>query len=229
VVAGVLLAQPRLAAHALGGINSLSVNPAHGKANFTFKTTYAVSPCLNAVGLVITFSWGTMGPTGQILGTATTDSACRATISAAPPAATRPGTVQVFGYVALPTGIATPGSDASTSYTVDITPTPAPTPAASAPRATAAATSAATAQASDTTGTTAATGTTGTKPATVTPGLPALTRSGGGHTLWWTLGWPVGLLGLLALGLLAIAAFLFAGAVRRRGRLAAALRKDKAA
>jgi len=84
---------------------------------------YAISPCMGAAGLTIGFSW-----------------------NALPPAGPAPGSYQVFGYVALPTGAPTPNTEVSATYTVDVaTPTPTPTPTS---HASAAATPASTASAS---------------------------------------------------------------------------------
>jgi hypothetical protein len=215
VLAGMLLAQPRLAAHALGGISTLTLSPAHGKANFTFSATYAIAPCQAAAGLTITFSWGALGPAGRILGTAATDGSCQATLKTTPPATIHPGSYQVFGYVAVPTGTPTPNTEASASYTVDSPPPPTASssatagPAASSPGNTAVAPSAA---------------------ATDGAGLPVVFQSTS-HPLWWKLYWTAGRRALvLALSVLAVIAFLAARMLRRRRtRLAAALRKDRAA
>ena len=120
------------------GLNTLAVSPTHGRSGSTFQMTYAISPCQTAAGLTIGFSWGALPPAGQVLGTALTDANCRATLSATAPVSTAthtrpaPGTYQVFGYLALPTGDATPGTDVSASYVVDAAPSArgTPTPAA---------------------------------------------------------------------------------------------------
>lgn len=90
---------------AVGGLNTVTVSPARGRAAVQFQVSYAISPCTQAAGLSIGFSWNGLTPAGQVLGTAATDSACRATLTTRPPAnAAAPGTHQIFGYVALPTG-----------------------------------------------------------------------------------------------------------------------------
>src|SRR6202171_426894 len=138
VVASTLVAGRPIEARAVGGLNTVSVSPGHGRASAPFQVTYAVSPCQGAAGLTIGFSWAGLAPAGQVLGTTTTDGTCRATLSTVPPvnAATHqppaPGTYQVFGYVALPTGTPAPNTEASSSYTVDVTPTPTPTASATA-------------------------------------------------------------------------------------------------
>jgi hypothetical protein len=132
-----LAAAPGLDAQAIGGLNTVTVSPTHGKAAVPFQVTYAISPCVGAASLTITFSWAALPAAGQVLGTAATDSACRATLSTAPPVnavthrSPAAGTYQVFGYVALPTGIAAPNTQASTSYTVEVNP-PATTASSSA-------------------------------------------------------------------------------------------------
>lgn len=128
-----------LDAAALGGLNTLTVTPSHGRAASSFVAVYQISPCLASPGLYIAFSWNGLPPgAGQALGSATLDSTCRATLSVTPPlnpathAAPAAGAYSVYGFVATPTGGATPGTDASATYTVDVTPalTPTPTPTA---------------------------------------------------------------------------------------------------
>jgi hypothetical protein len=220
VLAGALVGERPLDARAVGGLSTVIVSPAHGKAAAPFLVTYAISPCQAASGLTITFSWGALAPAGQLLGTAATDSACRATLSTTPPVnpATHqppaPGNYQVFGYVALPTGGPTPGTQASASYTVDITATPTSTAHPSA------------------TGTpsASASGTTGASPSVSVPAasdhpMTAATIGAGklaaarpiGQPGWWTLAWPlVAGVVVLALALLALMAFLVAWMRRRR-------------
>jgi hypothetical protein len=228
-----LVAGPRLDAHAIGGVNTVTVNPGHGQATVRFQVTYAVSPCVGAAGLTIGFSWGALPAAGRVLGTAVTDTACRATLSATPPvsAATHqppaPGSYLVFGYVALPTGTATPNMEASASYTVDVTVTPAPTATAHAsasarPSASAAATPAAAASPSAP----AAPIEPG-APASVTAEKAAAARPAGepdASTLTWQV--VVGS-AVLALAILALLAFMIASIARRqRARGAASLRNN---
>jgi hypothetical protein len=225
VVAGMLVAERPLDARAIGGLNTVTVSPAHGKAAVPFQVTYAISPCTSAAGLTIAFSWTALPPAGQLLGTATTDSTCRATLSTTPPvnAATlqppAPGSYPVFGYVALPTGTPTPGTEASASYTVDVTPLPTPTarPSATASSSGAASPSASAPAASDEPGTAATAG----------AGKPAVSGSSTGPG-WWTLPWPlVVAASLLALAVLAFLLLWLLG--RRRARAAAGVGNDKAA
>ncbi len=219
-------------AQAVGALNMVTVSPDHGRVAAQFQVTYAISPCTQAAGVTIGFSWNGLTPAGQFLGTAATDSSCRATLTTRPPAsAATPGTYQVFGYVALPTGAPAPNTEASTTYTVDVTPTAtarssatasslaATTPSASAPADTAAPSSAP--AGSDQPG---ATGT-----------APAASK---GTTLrfsptpdWWTLSWPVVAgVSVLALGVLAALAFtLLWPARRRRARPTSNSSNDKAA
>jgi hypothetical protein len=229
VLGGMVVAERPLDAHALGGLNAVTVSPVHGKVNFTFQVTYAVSPCVGAAGLTIGFSWGALPPAGQLLGTATTDSTCRATLSTTPPvnAATHeppaPGSYQVFGYLALPTGIPTPNTEASTSYTVDVAPAPTATASssASASGSIAASASASAAAASGDPGTAATAEAAGSG-----AGKPAVSKSNT-QSGWWTLAWPV-VLGIILLAL-AILAFLVGWVRRRRARAAAGLGNNKAA
>jgi hypothetical protein len=246
VVAGTAFTGRSLDAHAVGGLNTVTVSPTHGKVTASFQVTYAISPCTNAAGLTIGFSWGALAPAGPVLGTATTDSACRATLTTTPPAKPAPGTYQVFGYVALPTGAPTPDTEASASYKVDVTPTPTATSSASASASASATTSA------SATGTARATGTanpsasapggtvaspsasgasTSDQPVTfATPQSTGLARSGSQQP-WWTLEWTVGRVGVIALFILILIAFLAAWLIRRRRAHAAASTpgKDKAA
>jgi hypothetical protein len=100
VVAGTLVAGHPLEASAVGGLNTVVVIPDHGKAAAPFQVIYSISPCQAAAGLTITFSWGALAPAGQVLGTAATDSLCRATLSTTPPVTHQspaPGSYQVFG------------------------------------------------------------------------------------------------------------------------------------
>jgi hypothetical protein len=224
LVAGTLAVQRPLDARAIGGLNTVSVSPAHGRGGVPFQVTYAISPCQGAAGLTIGFSWGALPAAGQVLGTAATNSACRATLTTAPPAnaATHlppaPGTYQVLGYVALPTGAATPNTEASASYTVDVT----------SPTGTASASAKANGSA----------GVAGNPPAspstTAVDDFPAATTDnvakraeGWLMILKWPLASPIGVLALI---ILAAIGFLFAWLIRRRRtRTAAALSKDKAA
>ena len=209
LVAGALIVAPTNAM-AIGGLNTVTVSPGHGKAAAQFQVTYAISPCQAAAGLTIAFSWNGLTPAGQVLGTALTNSACRATLTTVPPvnAATHqappPGTYQVFGYVPLPNGTPTPNTEASTTYTVDVTPAPTASISASAtsvPSATApadtAAPSASVPAASD-------------QPATVgtarSTGQPTVIRSH--EPSWWTRGWPV-VIGFSALAVAVLAALAF--------------------
>ena len=123
VVAGTLIATP-INAQAIAGLNTVTVSPSHGKAAAQFQVTYAISPCQH-----VGFSWNGLTPAGQVLGTAATDTACRATLTTKPPlnAAHQPpapGSYQVFGYLAPPTGAPAPNAEASTTFTVDVTPAP---------------------------------------------------------------------------------------------------------
>jgi hypothetical protein len=222
-LAGGLIANPGAAAidaHALGGLNTVTVSPVHGKAATAFVVTYAVSPCQGAAGLTIGFSWNALPPAGQLLGTATTDGSCRASLSTSPPinqathAGPPPGSYQVFGYVALPTGPPTPNTEASAAYTVDVTPTPTPT---------AKATSHSTASAVVGTAASPSVAVGSTMPGHATAAVAAH----GGQSGGWTLSWRA-LGGVLAL-LLAIALAFLAFIRRRQGRAEVAVRNDRAA
>jgi hypothetical protein len=241
LVAGIVTvsAGHRLATYAVGGLNTVTVSPTHGKTSAVFAVTYSVSPCTGAAGLTIGFSWNALPPAGQLLGTATTDSNCRATLSAAPPVdqATHggppPGIYQVFGYVALPTGMATPNTEASASYTIDVTPTPTPSPTHRA-TATARPTSHASASASSAPSTSAsAAGGVTTSPSGTTAssqsGKPAaaVARRASGQQGWWTLGWVV-LTGATLLALIVLA-LLTGWIIRRRARTGSGLRDNRAA
>lgn len=237
LVVGTLLTRGSLDAHAVGGLNTVTVSPTHGKAASSFQATYAITPCTSAAGLTIGFSWGALAPAGPILGTAATDSACRATLATAPPANTAPGTYQVFGYLALPTGTPTPNTQASASYKVDVTPAPTTTSSAST-------TASATAKASLSAGSqasasapggadaspsaSAAFGSPGTATTAQTSGVTAYHQ--GSLQRRWTLGWSVGGL-VIALFVLFLIAFLAAWLLRRRRLHAAASAagQDKAA
>jgi hypothetical protein len=219
VVGGMLVAEGPLDAHALGGLNAVTVSPVHGKANFTFQATYAIIPCQAAAGLTIGFSWGALPPAGQVLGTATTDGNCRATLSTTPPmsAATHQspaaGSYRVFGYVALPTGTPAPNTEASASYTVDVT-SPTSKPGASASGAASAP---------------AATDQAATAPTAADGNL--LVAHPGSRQLWWTLAWPVGR-GAVVLALLLLATLLLLAAWllrRRRPRATPHVSADRAA
>ena len=140
-IAGMVATNPAsatLAAHAAGGLTTITVSPTHGRAAASFAATYTVSPCPGAAGLTVGFSWNALPPAGQVLGTALTNGSCRGTVSATPAvnssthAAAAPGTYRVFGYIALPTGLPAPNSQASVIYTVDVTPTPTATKSATA-------------------------------------------------------------------------------------------------
>lgn len=226
LVATTLVAGGSLEASAVGGLNTVTVSPSHGKATATFQVMYAISPCTSAAGLTIGFSWGALAPAGPVLGTAATDSTCRATLTATPPAQPAPGTYQVFGYVALPTGAPAPNTEASATYKVDATPAPTATSSASA-----------TARASASApGGSAASPSASALYASGQPGAGAAPQStvahpGSPQPWWWPL-WTVGRRAVLiaAFGLILIA-LLAAWLLRRRGPHAAASApgKDKAA
>jgi hypothetical protein len=237
VVAGAVFSGRPLDVSAVGGVNTVTVTPGHGKAASSLVVSYAVSPCLGVASLTIGFSWGAL-PTagGQVLGSAPTDSSCRATLSTKPPvnATTHQvpgaGSYQVFGYAALPTGVATPGTEANASYTVDVTPAPTTTATATA-RPTASSQPSASAPAA----TGASAPATSDQPGTVatpqgTAGNLTLARPGS-TPLWWNLEWTVGRRALVvALAILIVLAFLAGWLLRWRRRTAApALPKDKAA
>ena len=96
-VAGIAIAAPTDAL-ALGGLNTVTVSPGHGRVAAQFQVTYAISPCQQAAGLTIGFSWNGLTPAGQVLGTAATDNACRAALTTRTPEnAAAPGNYQVFG------------------------------------------------------------------------------------------------------------------------------------
>jgi hypothetical protein len=228
-VAGILITAP-IAAQAVGGVNSVTVTPGHGSAAAQFQVTYAISPCTQAAGLVTAFSWNGLTPAGQVLGTAATDSTCRATLTAKPPAnAAAPGSYTIFGYVALSGGPA-PDTQASTTYTVDVAPTAtasssasssaASTPSASTPAGSAAASSAP--AGSDQPGTA---GTAGTAPS----GHKTITLWFSPLPDWWTLSSRVVAgVGILALAVLAVLSFPLL-ARRRRAHPPSGASKDKAA
>jgi len=238
LVACTLVAVRPLEAAAIGGLNTVSVSPAHGKAAAPFQATYAISPCLASVGLTITFSWGALAPAGQVLGTAVTDSGCRATLSTTPPVNSTshqppaPGSYLVFGYVALPAGTPTPNTEASASYLVDVTPAPTATAHTSATakssatsKPSASATSGATALA--TPSAPAASGQT-----SAAASLPAVVVAEGqpnAHPGWWARAWQLGLgLAVLAFAILAAMLLLIAWLLRRR-RTRDGLENDRAA
>jgi hypothetical protein len=229
VLAGTLVGGRPLDARAIGGVNTVIVSPGHGKAAAAFQVTYTVSPCpgLGVASLTIGFSWGALPTAGQVLGTAGTDSACRATLSTKPPVNAVAGAYQVFGYVALPTGIPTPSTEASASYTIDVTPTPAPTasssaiskPSASAPGKPAASIPASGPAASG------QPGSAGSVPAAKVAVAKATSQPG-----WWTLAWQVLLSTTgVALAILALLLFLIAWMLRRRRPRATSTGTDKAA
>lgn len=236
VVGGLLVTDRPLDVQAIGGLNTVTVSPGHGRAAAQFQVSYTISPCLGAAGLTIAFSWNELPPAGQVLGTAATDSACRATLSATPPLSAAhqgpaPGSYQVFGYVPLPTGAPAPNTEASTTYVVDVTPAPTTStsssatarPSASMPKGTGAPTASTPPATSDQRGT----GTTAQSDA----GNPAASQSSGHHPAFGTLTWPVGV-GASVLGLLVLASmgFLAVWLVRpRRVRAAPGPSKDKAA
>jgi hypothetical protein len=235
VVAGALIDTPT-DAQAVAGLNTVTISPGHGKAAAQFQVSYVISPCQQAAGLTIGFSWNGLTPSGQVLGTALTDITCRATLSTKPPvnSATHqppaPGTYQVFGYVALPTGSPAPNTEASASYAVDVTPAATATASSSA---TARATSAPSATApADTAASPLASPASSDQPraagmAQSTGDHPTVIRSSG-HPGWWRLSWPVTLrVGLLALAILAAIALLLVR--RRRARAAPGHSKGKAA
>ena len=245
-VAGVLIANTgddRLEAHALGGLNTVTVSPTHGKAASSFAVTYGVSPCVGAAGLTIAFSWNALPPAGQLLGTATTDSNCRATLSTTPPvnlathAGAVPGNYQVFGYVALPSGGSTPNTEASATYTVDVTPTPTAT-ATTRATATAKVTSQPTASATSapTTSASAASSAAASPSAAAGANLSGHAAAAAGaqsedHPGGWALTWQLlGAVLLVAL-LLAIVLALLAGWIirGRRARAGTGERNDRAA
>ena len=218
MLAGAVFTGRPVDAEALGGLNTVTVSPAHGKAGVAFRVTYAISPCQGAAGLTISFSWGALAPTGKVLGTAVTDSACRATLSTAPPARSAPGVYQVFGYVALPTGDPTPNTETAASYTVDVTPQPTASSSATA-RASASGTTAASASASASA-----------LASTPVPSATQATAAAGKSAGSWTLSWIVPLgLGVLALAILAAIWFLIAAMTRRRARAATGNSNDRAA
>ncbi|TMF12227.1 MAG: hypothetical protein E6I37_07655 [Chloroflexi bacterium] len=218
MLAGAVFTGRPVDAEALGGLNTVTVSPAHGKAGVAFRVTYAISPCQGAAGLTISFSWGALAPTGKVLGTAVTDSACRATLSTAPPARSAPGVYQVFGYVALPTGDPTPNTETAASYTVDVTPQPTASSSATA-RPSASGTTAASASASASA-----------LASTPVPSATQATAAAGKSAGSWTLSWIVPLgLGVLALAILAAIWFLIAAMTRRRARAATGNSNDRAA
>jgi hypothetical protein len=221
----------RLEANALGGINTITVSPSHGKAVGSFVVTYSISPCVSAAGLTIGFSWNAIPPAGPLLGSATTDSSCRATLRTTPPvnsashAGPAPGNYQVFGYLALPTGTPTPNTEVSATYIVDVTATPTPT-ATATPRATATVQASASApSASESSAPTAS------QPESAAPeASPFAVVSHGSQPLYWTQAWRAVGVGLVLALLLSAAAALMASWVRRRRlRVASAVRKDRAA
>ena len=244
LLAGVLTANAasgRLNVYAVGGLNSITVSPTHGKPTAPFAVTYSISPCVSAAGLTIAFSWNALPPVGQLLGTAATDGNCRATLSTTPPlnagthAGPAPGNYQVFGYVALPTGTPTPNTEVSTSYTVDVVPTPSPTATATASakataRASASTTSAPSASASSAgSPVTSASGSAGSSES----GQPAaaVTTHAAGQPGWWTRSWVVVAGAIVVALLLAAALAMLAGWFirRRRARGASGIRNDRAA
>jgi hypothetical protein len=221
----------RLEANALGGINTITVSPAHGKPAGSFVVTYSISPCVSAAGLTIGFSWNAIPPAGPLLGSATTDSSCRATLRTTPPvnsashAGPAPGNYQVFGYLALPTGTPTPNTEVSATYIVDVTATPTPT-ATATPRAAATVQASASApSASESSAPTAS------QPGSAAPeASPFAVVSHGSQPLYWTQAWRATGVGLVLALLLSAAAALMASWVRRRRlRAASATRNDRAA
>jgi hypothetical protein len=227
LLAGTLVGGRPLDARAVGGANTVTVTPGHGKAAAAFQVTYTVSPCpgLGVASLTIGFSWSALPTAGQVLGTAGTNSACRATLSATPPVSA-PGSYQVFGYVALPTGTPTPGTEASASYVIDVTPTTAPTatssaiskPSASAPGKPTASMPASPASGQPSSVPSVAAGKVAVAKAASQPG-------------WWVLAWQV-LLSTTGLALLLLAALaLLIGWLgrRRRARAEEDRRNDRAA
>src|SRR5207302_3884390 len=222
LLAGAVFTGRPVDAEALGGLNTVTVSPAHGKAGVAFRVTYAISPCQGAPGLTISFSWGGLAPTGKVLGTAVTDSACRATLSTAPPATSAPGVYQVFGYVALPTGDPTPNTETAASYTVDVAPLPTASSSATA-RPSASGTTAASASASPSASASALA-------STPVPPATQATAAAGKSAGSWSLSWIVPLgLGVLALAILAAIWFLIAAMTRRRARAATGNSNDRAA
>jgi hypothetical protein len=215
----------RLEAQAVGGINTITVSPAHGTPAGSFVVTYSISPCVSAAALTIGFSWNAIPPAGRLLGTATTDGSCRATLRTTPPinsgshVGPAPGSYQVFGYLALPTGTPTPNTQVSATYVVDVAATPTPTTAAT-PRATA------TVQAS----VPATPAPTASQPASASAETsPFAVMSHGSQALYWTLAWPATGVGLVLALLLSAAAALLSGWVHRRRLRMGAARKDRAA
>jgi hypothetical protein len=198
--------------------------------------TYAISPCIGLTGLTIGFSWDALPTAGQVLGTATTDASCRATLSTAPPvnAATHqppaPGNYQIFGYVALPTGAPTPNTDASATYTVDVTVTPTPSASAhssATAQPTATANSSATANPSASAAATPGASASASVPgASDQPSAAASVNADGGGVAkpngqpgWWTPAWQLLLIATgLALAILVAILFLVASLLRRRRR-----------
>jgi hypothetical protein len=219
VLAGTLVVGRPLEAHAIGGINTVTVSPGHGRAAAPFQVTYAVSPCVGSASLTIGFSWGALSPAGQLLGTSVTDTACRATLSTKPPVNALAGAYQVFGYVALPTGTPTPNTEASATYTVDVTPTATATTHASA-TAPSSATSKPTASAPP-----AASASASVPAASAQPASAASVRAGNlavtrpiGQAGGWMRTWQVVGTTLLALAILALMAFMLASILRGRHR-----------
>lgn len=116
--------------HALPSVVSLSVAPDHGQVRSSFALTYQQTPCVLSQlpsGTEIRFSWNGVPPAGQSLGSALTDSACKATLVTASPANAGVGSHEVDGYVPLPQdGSPVTGTLATASYTVDVAPTARP-------------------------------------------------------------------------------------------------------
>jgi hypothetical protein len=117
--------------HALPTIASLAVSPAHGQVRSSFTLTYQQTPCVLSQlpqGTEIRFSWNGAPPAGQLLGSATTDSTCKATLVSSSPANAGVGSHEVDGYVPIPQdGSPATGTQATASYTVDAAPGTKPT------------------------------------------------------------------------------------------------------
>ena len=117
--------------HALPTIASLTVSPSHGQARSTFTLTYQQTPCVLSQlpqGTEIRFSWNGAPPAGQLLGSALTNSTCKATLVTASPANAGVGSHEVDGYLPIPQdGSPATGTQATASYAVDVAPTAKPT------------------------------------------------------------------------------------------------------
>src|ERR1700737_1069929 len=91
--------------HALPTIARLSVAPAHGQVRSSFTLTYQQTPCVLSQlpsGTEIRFSWNGAPPAGQALGSALSDTTCKATLTTASPANAGVGNHEVDGFVPVP-------------------------------------------------------------------------------------------------------------------------------